>query len=171
MKKLLVVGIIVFFIGASVIPSTIGTIEKKTTLMNSTSRGYIQDLIDNASVGDTIYIPSGTYYENIIINKSISLIGEDKNTTIIDGGGDKDVVSISADEVHISGFTIQNSGCGRYPYYAGIKIHSISNNITGIIISLNKGDGIFLNSSNSNTITDNIIINNVPFLFLTIPFP
>jgi len=81
-------------IGASVIPSMGNPIvvrhdlqENKATFKGINSRGYIQDLIDNASDGDTIYIPSGIYYENIIINKAINLIGEDKDTTIIDGGG------------------------------------------------------------------------------------
>ena len=68
--KGIVLGIIVLFIGAGVIPSTVGTIEKKTTILKAYSNGYIQDLIDNASDGDTIYIPSRTYYENIVIDKS-----------------------------------------------------------------------------------------------------
>ena len=46
----------------------------------------IQDAIDNASDGDTIYVYSGIYYENVVINKRINLIGEDRNGTIIDGG-------------------------------------------------------------------------------------
>ena len=108
-RKGLLLGIIFLFIGASIIPLT-GTAIEKTTIMDSKSGGYIQDLIDNASNGDTIYIPSGTYYENIVINKSISLIGKDKNTTIIDGNKSGDVVIIYADWVNISGFKIQNSG-------------------------------------------------------------
>ena len=45
-----------------------------------------------------------------MVDKSISLIGEDKNTTVIDGGEIDDVIYISANDVTISGFTIQNSG-------------------------------------------------------------
>ena len=59
-RKVLVCGIILLFVGAGVIPSTVGIIEKKTSFMGLNPRGYIQDLIDNASNGDTIYIPSGT---------------------------------------------------------------------------------------------------------------
>ena len=109
-KRELVLGIILLFVGAGVIPSTVGIQKEKKSIQIIGSPGYIQDLIDNANPGDTIYIPSGIYYENIVIDKSISLIGEDKNTTIIDGSNVGDVVNITADWVNISGFTIQNSG-------------------------------------------------------------
>lgn len=44
----------------------------------------IQDAIDNASYGDTIFVYNGTYYENVVIHKSIKLMGENKSTMIID---------------------------------------------------------------------------------------
>ena len=152
-------GIIVLCVGAGALPSTVGTIEKKTVYPNHTSGENIQGLIDNASDGDTIYIPSGIYYENIIINKSINLVGEDKNTTIIDGGGSGDVAYVSADWVNISGFTIQNSGNYGDPYYdGGIDIRSKYNNITGNNFKLNK-QGIILRNDN-NAIVDNILTDN-----------
>ena len=157
-KKGLILGIIVLFIGSGVIPSTIGIIEKRTTFVESNSRGYIQGLIDNASNGDTIYIHSGTYYENIVINKSINLIGEDKNTTIIDGSESGDVVNVTADWVKTSGFTIKNSG-NQYGD-SGIQISSNYNNITRNIIS-DDGRGINLDEdSSNNTIRSNVITSN-----------
>jgi len=122
----------------------------------------IQDALGDASDGDTVFVydDSSPYYENVIVDKTINLIGEDKNTTVIDGGGSGDVVYVSADEVYISGFTIQNSGYGEYPYYAGINICSISNTITGNNISSNDGYGIGIYNSSSNIITDNIILHN-----------
>jgi pectin methylesterase-like acyl-CoA thioesterase len=45
----------------------------------------IQEAINNASAGDTVYVYEGHYYENIVVNKSISLTGEDRDNTIIDG--------------------------------------------------------------------------------------
>ena len=59
----------------------------------------IQHAIDNASDGDTVFVYNGTYYENVVVDKSIQLIGEDKNTTIIDGGGNDDVVHVSNNNV------------------------------------------------------------------------
>jgi hypothetical protein len=45
----------------------------------------IQDAVDNASTNDYIYVENGTYTENIVINKTIYLIGEDKNNVVLKG--------------------------------------------------------------------------------------
>jgi len=125
----------------------------------------IQEAIDNASDGDTIYVLNGTYYENIVINKSITLIGENKETTIIDGGGNGNVAAILASEISISGFTIQHSGnsTGRDK---GVSVMSNYNVINGSILTNNYiGFGLSY-SSNNNTITNNILTKIVarPFL-------
>ncbi len=156
-KNSLVIGIILLFVGASVLPSTVSTIDKKISFQELKSPGYIQDLIDNASDGDTIYVPSGTYYENIVIDKSISLIGENKNTTIIDGGFG-DIVIIYADWVNISGFTIQNGNhgiCIISVSYNTINGNNILNNTYGI--ELNKG---YYGVCSYNNIIGNNISNN-----------
>lgn len=71
----------------------------------------IQDAINAASDGDTIFVYSGTYHENIVVNKDdLTLVGEDKEATIIDGQGTGNVVYLTADNITISSFSIQNSG-------------------------------------------------------------
>jgi len=72
----------------------------------------IQKAINAANSGDTIYVKAGTYYEHVIVNKSLSLIGENKSTTIIDGYGNGTVVKVTADNVAIMSFTIQNGARG-----------------------------------------------------------
>jgi parallel beta-helix repeat protein len=74
----------------------------------------IQEAIDAANDGNTVFVYSGTYFEHLIINKSITLMGEDKEKTIIDGGGSGTVINVSGDDVSISGFTIQK---GEYDIY------------------------------------------------------
>lgn len=160
-KKWLAVVITLTFIGIGIVPTTVAISKDKTTIPTLDSRGFIQGLIDNASNGDTIYIPSDIYYENIIINKSISLIGEDKNITIIDGSKIGHVVNVTADWVNISGFTIQNSGIDRD--YAGIRLHANSTTITGNIICNNNygiTGGTFSGGYNHSRIANNIITNN-----------
>jgi nitrous oxidase accessory protein NosD len=36
----------------------------------------IQDAVRVANSGDTVYVRSGVYFENVVVDKSISLIGE-----------------------------------------------------------------------------------------------
>jgi len=46
----------------------------------------IQAAIDNASDGDTIFVYSGTYEEQVIVNKSLIIKGENNTATLIKGG-------------------------------------------------------------------------------------
>jgi len=113
----------------------------------------IQDAIDNASDGDTIFVYSGLFYENIQIPKSIYLIGEDKNSTIIDGNNSGDVVIIIKDFVSINKFTIRNG-------VNGIYILSNNNTIISNNISKNEWRGILSHESKDNIITDNVVSQN-----------
>jgi len=113
----------------------------------------IQEATNAANPGDIVEVAAGTYYENVVVNKSLSLIGENKSTTIIDGSWTGAVLNITADDVKIAGFTIRNSGPSGW---FGIYIFSSSNTISGNIISDNL-DGIFLRSSSGNTISGNMI--------------
>jgi len=103
----------------------------------------IQDAVDNASEGDIVFVYSGFYEENILITTSIQLIGMENSTTIIDGGGSDTVVSISADDTIIQGFSIQNAKDDANS--AGVKI-SIADNVFIVenIIQNNRGLGILL---------------------------
>ncbi len=90
----------------------------------------IQSAINSSSSGDTVYVYEGIYRENLLINKTLFLIGESKNTTIIDGGKRTNVVTILSDSVKLSNFTIQNSSdVIRDGWWkAGIRI--LNSNIT-----------------------------------------
>ena len=113
----------------------------------------IQDAIDATSDGDTVYVYSGFYQENVIVDKSIVLVGEDRNTTIIDGGGyDSHIVSVKSPSVNVSDFTLCNSSSEC----AGIAIYAGNNTFYSNIIS-SCGFGIRLFGYNDNTITRNII--------------
>jgi len=114
---------------------------------------FIQDGIDNANADDTIFVFNGTYFENIMINKKISLTGEQKETTIIDGSNNGKVISVTINQVAIHTFTIQN--CGSYFQDAGLYIRS-HHNIINNNIFINNTEGIHIWDSQSNTIEENI---------------
>jgi parallel beta-helix repeat protein len=126
----------------------------------------IQEAIDAAETldGHTILVDEGTYYEHLVVNKSLSLIGEDRFSTIIDGNCTGNVIIITANNVKITGFTVQRSG----------KVWTIDNRsygicfqwgISGSNVSYNvitdNLKGIWLYNSNANTISGNNITNNV----------
>jgi len=116
----------------------------------------IQEAINHANEEDTIFVRNGIYYENVVVNKSVSLIGENKETTFIDGGGNDTVLEVTANDVTISNFTIQHSG-GEWAD-SGIDLrystnsHVVNNNI------LNNYFGIELGYNN--TLTQNYVFNN-----------
>ena len=119
----------------------------------------IQSAIDGVLPGGTIYVYNGTYYENLVIGKAMSLIGEDRNATVVNAGGFGDAVHVSAEWVNITGFTLRNSGVSGFD--AGIELYQARNcHITGNTISSNGFDGILLRSSSFNTIASNSIISN-----------
>jgi parallel beta-helix repeat protein len=116
----------------------------------------IQDAINDANNGDTVFVydDSSPYNENILIDKSINLIGEDRYTTkIYHGGEDYYVINISADFVHINGFTIRTGGFNRY-WYGGISIYSSNNIIMGNNF-IDNNCGIYIITSNNNIIKNN----------------
>jgi parallel beta-helix repeat protein len=117
----------------------------------------IQDAINASKDGDTVFVFNGTYYENIVINKTINLLGEDRNNTIIDGSGSGDVILVTSGWVNVSGFSVRNSGNqGGWAIDAGLEILSGNNTISENIFYNNNCD-LYLYSSNDNRILNNII--------------
>lgn len=70
----------------------------------------IQDAIHDADNGDSIFVYSGVYQEHLTIDKTLSIRGEDVNTTIIDGNGNGMIVQLLANNIKFSGFTLRNGG-------------------------------------------------------------
>jgi len=91
--------------------------------------------VNDASDGDTVFVYSGIYYEHIVIGVTISLIGEDKNATIIDGSLTGNCIHITADSVVVNGFTIRKGLIGVNVIQSSgqkIKNNIIRNNWGGI---------------------------------------
>jgi len=176
-RKGFVIGIIVLLIGVSILPSIsgdIGTLKVKKSresIIFPLNRGTlyvggdgpgnyssIQSAVNYANDGDTIFVydDSSPYYGMLTVNKSINLIGEDKNTTIIDGEGNLDVIIIKANNVVIEGFSITDG------VFSGILICNQDCIITDNIFTSNENFCIFLFhwNCNNNKIIGNYISNN-----------
>jgi nitrous oxidase accessory protein len=179
-KRILIIGVLFLLLFSSVAPISIGQDVKILDKKKSSYRGNIlyvggsgpnnyteiQDAIDNASDGDTIFVfdDSSPYYEKLSIDKPINLIGEDRDTTVIDGQNKGTVVNIQSDNVIVSGFKIIN--CMEYQdyrdviYIKGYKNILINSNIISIgsiDIFGCRWSGIYLSSCSNVLIQNNII--------------
>lgn len=140
----------------------------------------IQDAIDNASSSDTIYVYGGVYYEHLVIDVPITLIGESKETAIIDGGYTSTVVDIDASGVTFKEFMVRHSGPTggdhgvhvSYVENCTIENNIIHHNNAGVFLYYSSNitianntvhdneDGIYLSLSDKNTVIDNIVSSN-----------
>jgi parallel beta-helix repeat protein len=194
-KRVITIGIIVLFFGLCITPLSGGIIEEiynplfegNILYVGGSGEGNytkIQDAINDSSNGDTIFVFSGTYFENVVVDKSIKLIGENKNTTIVIGKNINDTICLIADEILIEGFTLRHNEEIEMQVMNLLYINSndniISNNLfiskpfrreTSIklensfrnlisqnIIKNNYGSGIELRNSHFNEVSGNIII-------------
>jgi parallel beta-helix repeat protein len=164
-KKIFQVGVIVFFIftmsgcldfinfGSNIIYVGIDADYTK-----------IQDAILNASSGDTVFVNPGIYDEILFINKSIYLVGDSRENTIIkypktSENGSKNIIYIIADSCSVKGFRI--IGDGAYSDVKGINVNSSSNIITNNIvydcyIGINIGDYTKENNVSINSLSNNL---------------
>ena len=125
----------------------------------------IQEGIGYASQGDTVFVHTGTYYERInFMGNDIVLMGEDRESTVIDGQGGQ-VVRFDSQEgpdCIITGFTIRNGGNCEYGggicCWEGSNPTIIDNIVTGNHSSI-FGGGIEVNGSSA-IVESNIVIHN-----------
>lgn len=113
----------------------------------------LQTTIDSMEAGAVLKLENKTYEGNIVINKSITIIGV--GDTIIKGDGTGNVISIKAPNVRLSKLTVLNSSMDRNTgeEYAAIKVYSNHNIIEHIMVR-DSFHGIYLSQAHDNTISD-----------------
>jgi len=122
----------------------------------------IQGAIDAAGPGDTVYVYSGSYYENVRVNKTISLVGQDRDTTIVDGSGLWPAILVTADSVTVMNLTATNGGMDLFD--SGLSLSSVSNCVIAFNnVSGNDWSGISLSGSHDNEIRGNVVSSNSGF--------
>ena len=145
------------------------------TLIVPDNYATIQAAIDHANAGDTVFVKKGIYNESITIDKPLNLIGENPQETIIRQFYYRYLVSkviiVAANNVSISGFTIEGGSWGILVNRNTTGCKIISNNIVNILeygitvygynhiisgnnITKSQTNGLAVYSSNT-TISDN----------------
>jgi len=125
--------------------------------------GSIQQAINAAASGDTVHVNNGTYYENINVNKTITLVGENPETTIIDGSTTNStygptlwIYGENVRDVAIINFTIRGSPNAWGIYMLGTPNATIENSIIN-----NNHSGVVADASDNSTFVNNTIANNL----------
>ena len=129
----------------------------------------IQEAIDNALEGDAIYVKKGVYVENPVVSKSVSLVGEDRDATVIDVTAG---LKVQRDGVTVTGLTIYDGydGISLGANYCNISGNRITNTTHGIVVfgyensisgnifeSIGLSSAIQLNFADKNLINKNYI--------------
>jgi parallel beta-helix repeat protein len=142
-----------------------------------------------ASASDVVRVGKGTYHENVVITKPLSLLGDNAQNTIIDakgllngitvdGGHDPAVVTLS--QVIVSGFTVRNANAQGIVVTNAFDVTISDNHVTGNDQSLNVsaltcpplpayfqggegfdcGEGIHLSGVHHSIVANNLVENN-----------
>jgi hypothetical protein len=117
----------------------------------------IAQAVNNAQDGDRLVIKSGFFNESmVVINKSLSIVGESSENTIVDGGRTAQVIfQVVANDVLIQNLTLQNTDLAPFMITAASAVTIF--NATGVIIRnvsvQNASVGVVLRSSNLSQIS------------------
>lgn len=155
--------------------------EKQTLYVNDdgdTEYTHIQDAVDAADDGDTVYVFNGSYLEVITLDKSINLVGENNLETriILDDDHIKvldeqysyipndevGIVHIIVDNCTLEGFTILNNLSADNKEYdvSNVRVSSSNNSITRNRILRGKYGVFLFQEVNDNIISFNNISSN-----------
>jgi hypothetical protein len=129
----------------------------------------IEDGIDAGNPGDTVLVAPGLYFENVLMAEGINLFGSGWDQTIIDGGGNNNVIAALYGVVNyvIDGFEVRNSDQGGgTPGNVGIFLNPNASTGTKVVRNCyvhNNGQGIVIWNDFGGTafIENNIVSENI----------
>ena len=163
-NSLLLVAVAVILCAALAVPASAATL----TVGAGGQFKTIQQAVDAAKPGDTVLVAPGTYTENVVVSKPLTITG---NATVNAADSSKDVFLITSPGVHIDGLTISGGESGVN--VAGVASCAITNitehgnvfavylaNATNCVVSnnnlANNHYGVYCDYSTSNTIANNV---------------
>ena len=113
---------------------------EQTSGLNSYRWKTVEGAVDACTDLEIIYVWNGTYYEHLELDKSLFLLGEHSEHTILDAENSGTAVNIRSDSCGISGFTIMNAGSERSD--AGVIIESNASFVSNTVIKNNGNNGV-----------------------------
>jgi len=112
--------------------------------------------VATANTTDTIMVAAGIYTENVEVNEQLILIGDvaQPSNVVVNAGGTGSAITLAVDGCELRGFKAQNGRDGIY------LDGSNSNTLTNNIATSNTRHGIYLDNSDGNTLTGNTVTGN-----------
>jgi parallel beta-helix repeat protein len=134
---------------------------ESSTIVVPDDYSTIQEAINHANERDTIIVKAGTYNENVVVHKTLTIESQSgAETTIVrtaEPDTQKNVFEILADNVAIKGFTVTVIvGWGG----DGIHLYRVENCVISDNVCFDNGIGIHLTYSHNNVIMNNNVSNN-----------
>ncbi len=119
----------------------------------------IKEAVSKALENDTLQIRSGIYREgNIVISKSLSLVGE--TNTILEGENRFEILTVSGKNFFIRGITFRNSGYSSMNDFASIKVIDASRFTLENNKVIDAHFGIHISNCSFFNVRDNVIAGN-----------
>lgn len=119
--------------------------------------GSLATAIAEAAPGDVLTLTDGTYLGPVVIDRSLAITGP--RGAVVDGQGSGSVVTITAPDVQLTGFTVTGSGRVNQDLDAGVKIEKGADRtrVEKLLVTGNM-HGIDVHGGRDAVVTDNEII-------------
>jgi parallel beta-helix repeat protein len=125
-RCLIVVAVLLFLAQMVILGHVVEKTEATSILHVPGDFPTIQEAVNFAVSGDTIQVSAGTYYERVVMNQSVTLLGEGGGVTILDGENKLEtIIKVVADNVVVSGFELRKTGWAWAR--AGVEIYGADN--------------------------------------------
>ena len=113
----------------------------------------IQQAVDAAKPGDTVRVAPGTYTENVVVNKQLTITATSGRPTVQAADPSKDVFLLSSPGVRIDGLTITGGA-------SGVEIQGVSKCVVTNVIAQDNVRAVYLANSTQNEISNSNLAGN-----------
>jgi parallel beta-helix repeat protein len=113
----------------------------------------IQQAVDAAKPGDTVRVAPGTYTENVVVNKQLTITATSGRPTVQAADPSKDVFLLSSPGVRIDGLTITGGA-------SGVEIQGVSKCVVTNVIAQDNVRAVYLANSTENEISNSNLAGN-----------
>jgi len=168
-KRLLIIAIFGIFVTLSIAPYVSGN-GPTTRIVDDDDAthqwsGYteIQDAVNASLYGDIILVYNGTYYETVVVNETVDIVGNGSSVTIVDAVSGGDVITVVNDYVNISGLNVTGTG-----FAWGFEVTADDVNIDNCTMYDNGGAGVYATSAYRLTVDNCTFADNGRNMWVTV---